>query len=532
MKFGEFKLGEVKGGILAHSLRLESGERLRKGSVVDDAMLDKLAVEGVSSIIAALPETGDVLEDDAARRIAEEFRHSSLRFDDATTGRVNIFALENGVFRVSKAAVDAINALDPGITLATLADKSEVNSGRMVATIKIIPYAVSGDAIESIAELHLDEAMRVENFKPFRIGLVQTVLDGTKPSVLDKTKRILGRRLELSGSSVVHEIRTGHRTDEVAVAIAKLKPDVDLVILFGASANSDVQDVIPAGLIAAGGDVIRFGMPVDPGNLLVIGKLEGTPVIGAPGCARSPAENGFDWVLQQVLAGSDLADIDVAGMGVGGLLMETGARPHPRLGKGAPKGKAAAIILAAGQSRRMGKANKMTVEIEGKPMVRHVAEAALASSVSDVFVVTGHEPEDVKSALDGLDITYLHNDRFAEGLSRSLTAGIKGLPGDVDRALILLGDMPYVTASMINELLDAGDSGSDIVMSTFEGKRGNPVLWPRRFFEELTRIEGDTGARHVIGANSDQVVEVEIGSAAAIDLDTPEAVAAAEKSAK
>ncbi|MEL7430740.1 MAG: NTP transferase domain-containing protein, partial [Pseudomonadota bacterium] len=255
--------------------------------------------------------------------------------------------------------------------------------------------------------------------------------------------------------------------------------------------------------------------------------LNGKPVLGAPGCARSPAENGFDWVLQQVLAGFSPDTIDIAGMGVGGLLMETGMRPHPRLGKDKQKGgKTAAIILAAGQSRRMGDANKMSVEIGGKAMVRHVAEAAVASGVSQTLVVTGHEPDVVHEALSGLDVGFVHSPRFNEGLSQSLAAGISALDDKITGAVILLGDMPFITSGMINEMLEAGGTSRSIVMATHNGKRGNPVLWPSRFFQALTQIEGDTGARHVIGMHSHEVVEVELGEAAALDLDTPEAVAA------
>jgi len=529
MKFGDFQLSEVQGAILAHSLNLPTGEKLKKGIVIEDHHLVLLRENKIQSVIAAVPEDGDVLENDAATQIAEALNHPSLRFDEASTGRVNIFARENGLFRVSGKAIDAINTLDPGITLATLHDKSEVNAGRMVATIKIIPYGLAGKTLEAIHALSLKGTLQVDGFSSARIGLIQTILDGTKPSVLDKTRRMLERRLELSGSVVVRECRTGHTITEVSDAIAELNGKSDLIIVFGASANSDVEDVVPAGLVSAGGEVIRFGMPVDPGNLLVIGEIGKIPVIGAPGCARSPAENGFDWVLQQVLAGSSPAKIDIAGMGVGGLLMETGARPHPRLGKEKRDGKTVAVILAAGQSRRMGNANKMTVEIDGKPMVRHVAEAALSSTTDSVFVVTGHRPDDVKLALEGLDVTFVHNPDYSGGLSTSLANGIGAVSDQAEQTMILLGDMPYLEASMINEIVEAGKDNGNIVMATCDGKRGNPVLWPRRFFEELTRIEGDTGARHVIGANADQVVEVEIGSAAAIDLDTPEAVKAAEQ---
>src|SRR6202011_4010190 len=133
-----------------------------------------------------------------------------------------------------------------------------------------------------------------------------------------------------------------------------LKSGAELVIVFGASAIADKRDVIPAAVEAIGGRIEHFGMPVDPGNLLLIGEARNRPVLGAPGCARSPKENGFDWVLMRLLAGLPVGRGDINGMGVGGLLMEIVTRPQPRE-EPSPSGKrTAALLLAAGRSTRMG----------------------------------------------------------------------------------------------------------------------------------------------------------------------------------
>ena len=154
-------------------------------------------------------------------------------------------------------------------------------------------------------------------------------------------------------------------------------------MVFGASAMVDADDVVPAGIREAGGTIRHLGMPVDPGNLLILGEIGGKPVIGAPGCARSPKENGFDWVLNRLLAGLDVTPDDITGLGVGGLLMEIVSRPQPREGgeseaEAAHEKKVAALILAAGQGRRMGGPHKLLATIDGKPLVRIAAEAALS----------------------------------------------------------------------------------------------------------------------------------------------------------
>jgi len=183
--------------------------------------------------------------------------------------------------------------------------------------------------------------------------------------------------------------------------------------------------VLAGDIEAAGGEIEHFGMPVDPGNLMLIGRLRGQAVIGAPGCARSPKENGFDWVLMRLLAGLPVSRADITGMGVGGLLMEIVTRPQPREEAAPEHGRqVAAVVLAAGRSTRMGAINKLIAEIGGKPLVRIAAEHALASRAKPVIVVTGHEREKVEGALAGLPVRFVHNPDYAEGLGTSLKAGI------------------------------------------------------------------------------------------------------------
>jgi molybdenum cofactor cytidylyltransferase len=274
-------------------------------------------------------------------------------------------------------------------------------------------------------------------------------------------------------------------------------------------------------------------MPVDPGNLILIGRAQGFPVLGAPGCARSPKENGFDWVLMRLLAGLSVTRADVTGMGVGGLLMEIVTRPQPRVAQGAAEGrKVTAVVLAAGRSTRMGGPNKLLAELNGKKLVRIVTEQALASTASPVIVVTGHQRAEIEQALSGLDVRFVHNPDFAAGLSSSVKAGISAIADDTDGAVVCLGDMPLIDARLIDRLSKAfaPDSGALIVVPVAAGRRGNPVLWSRRFFPELMTLDGDIGARHLIAKHADAVTEVEVeGKSAFLDIDTPEMLAEAQE---
>jgi molybdenum cofactor cytidylyltransferase len=271
-------------------------------------------------------------------------------------------------------------------------------------------------------------------------------------------------------------------------------------------------------------------MPVDPGNLMLIGKVRGQPVLGAPGCARSPKENGFDWVLMRLLAGIPVTREDITGMGVGGLLMEIVTRPQPREKLDATGGRrVAALVLAAGRSTRMGAVNKMLAQIGGKPLVRIAAEQALASRARPVIVVTGHEREKVESALKGLPVRLVHNPNYVDGLGTSLKVGIAAVPEESDAVIVCLGDMPQVDAALIDRLIAAFDPerGGLVVVPSIDGRRGNPVVWSRRFFQDLMGIQGDVGARYLIGNYAESVVEVPVaGEAALTDVDTPESLSA------
>ena len=373
--------------------------------------------------------------------------------------------------------------------------------------------------------------IRVAPYKVHRVGVVSTVLPGLSPKVIEKTLKITAARIAPAGAKIIAERRVPHEQTALAQAIDELlKAGAELVIVFGASAIADRRDVIPAAVEAVGGEIEHFGMPVDPGNLMLIGRARGQAVLGAPGCARSPKENGFDWVLMRLLAGLPVTRADITGMGVGGLLMEIVTRPQPREEDVPETGRrVAAVLLAAGRSTRMGAVNKMLAEIGGKSLVRIAAEQAVASRAQPVIVVTGHEREKVEVALKGLPVRLVHNPDYSEGLGTSLKAGIASVPQEADAAIVCLADMPQVDAALIDRLISAFDPerGALVVVPSIDGRRGNPVVWSRRFFHDLMSIQGDIGARHLIGNYAEAVVEVPVaGDAALTDVDTPESLSA------
>lgn len=531
MEFDRFALADAEGAVLAHSVK--AGDVvLRKGHVLGARDLERLAGAGVQSVVAARFGDGDVPEDQAAAELAVSMGGEGVAPAAPFTGRANLHAEAHGVLVVDRERIHRFNRIDEAVTLATLPEHAVVEPRQMVATVKIIPFAISASLLTRCrAVLAEGPLLRVAAFRPWRARLIQTELPSVAAKVLDKTVRVTRDRLAAVAGDLVGEARCAHSSAAVSAAIREaLAAGCDMVLIAGASAITDRHDVLPAGIEAAGGTVEHFGMPVDPGNLLLLARLDGRPVLGLPGCCRSPKLNGLDWVLQRLAAGLPLTGREIMGMGVGGLLSEIPSRPQPREGdaRPAPTG-VAALVLAGGQSRRMGGPNKLLAEVAGKPMVRHVVEAAIASRADPVLVVLGHQQHEVRQALRGLKVRFAHNPDFALGLSTSLKAGLAALPGEAAGAVVCLGDMPGVTTALIDRLIAAFDpiEGRAIVVPTRHGKRGNPVLWARAFFAEMQAVSGDVGARHLIGEHAGSVVEIEADSDGPLqDIDTPEALAA------
>jgi len=530
MKFGPVPVGEAAGAVAVHSIRT-GGFVLKKGTRIGAAEIAAMRNAGIAEVTVARLEPGDVSEDEAAADIAAALAGEGVRIEDAFTGRVNLFADTAGVLVVDRQAIDDLNRVDEAITFATLEAYAPVVEGEMIGTVKIIPFAVAAAARDAavVAARAAAPLIRVAPYRIKKVGVVSTVLPGLADKVIAKTLKVTADRLAPAGATIIAERRVPHDADSLAGALREmLATGAELVLVFGASAIADRRDVIPAAVEAVGGRIEHFGMPVDPGNLMLIGQIGGKTLLGAPGCARSPKENGFDWILARLLAGLPITRRDITSMGVGGLLMEIVTRPQPRAAPQPDGRRIAAIVLAAGRSTRMGGPNKLLAEIGGKALVRIAAEQALASRADPVIVVTGHQRERVEQALAGLSVRLVHNPDFAEGLSTSLKTGVAAVPAAADGAIVCLGDMPQVRAAMIDRLIAAFDPERSalIVVPTIEGKRGNPVLWSRRFFPELAALEGDAGARHVIATYGEAGVEVPADTAALVDIDTPDALRA------
>ncbi|MCV6824648.1 MULTISPECIES: molybdopterin-binding protein [Halocynthiibacter] len=327
MKFGPVPTETALGAILAHSVSVgDTGElRLRKGITLTQKEIDLLLQAGIEEVSVARLGPHDLDENTAATRVAEALVEGcdELRLSNAGTGRVNIFAKAAGVTRVDAAKIHALNAIDPMITVATAPPYARAAKGQMIATVKIISYGVAESHIAEVADIAVG-GLGLETPVYSTACMIETVGQAKSDKGFEATRA----RVETLGVHLTRGPRIDHNVEAISEALQAAKQEVLLILT--ASATSDIDDIAPTALKQAGGKVTCYGMPVDPGNLLFFGTLGPKPVIGLPGCARSPALNGADWVLERLLCGIDVTQSDISKMGVGGLLKEIPTRPHPR----------------------------------------------------------------------------------------------------------------------------------------------------------------------------------------------------------
>ncbi len=522
MKFGAVPLAKAMNAILAHGVKHANGV-FKKGRVLSSEDIAALAAAGVANVIVAQLENDDVGEDDAARQLAVAVAGQGIVAQQAFTGRANIYSTLHGVVVIDCARVNAMNHVDEGLTLATLPPYTVVAPKQMVATVKVIPFSITQEVLgRALRSVDGEPFFNVRAFKRQHISLIITTVPQTKASLVAKSEAAMRERMRAFGLDLQTVITVPHVEDDVCSALQMLKQaGSDCILLFGASAIVDRNDVIPAALVRAGGDVVHLGMPVDPGNLLLLGRLSECPVIGVPSCARSPKRNGFDWVLERVLADVAVTGHDIMDMGVGGLLSEIPSRPSPRELQLPRAARVVAVVLAAGLGRRM-QGPKMLADFHGRSVIAETISNIAASSVDEIVVVTGHDQERVSAAVQAPKVRIVHNPNYESGMASSLRAGVMAAQG-ADAVLICLGDMPKVSATVIDRMLAAFNPTEhrSIVVPKFKGEFGNPVLWGAEHFVHLMALEGDKGARHLIADLKSEATEIEGDEGVLLDADTP-----------
>ncbi len=332
MKFGDVPIDEAAGAILAHKLYDAAGKLVfNKGHVLREANLNVLRQQGLKAVTVTQLGAADLHEDAAAERIGKAVAGANVRWRTPGVGRANLTATQRGVLHVDVPKLELINNIYDGITIATLREYSLVDAGEMLALVKVVPFGVPGARVvdvERIAEPNL-AILRVLPLQKKRVALVVSGTEATRERLLRSFHSPVKHRIEAWGSELLEPTYVQHDEKSIAAAIRSFS-DADMILVASISAIIDREDIVPSALLLAGGSITLHGVPVDPGTLLMMGYLGEVPVVGAPGCIKSPKINVIDWILPRLLTGERLTRANLVSMGHGGLLKDIAERPMPR----------------------------------------------------------------------------------------------------------------------------------------------------------------------------------------------------------
>ncbi len=522
---------ESLGSVIAQTYNLP-GKTISKGTFMTSEIVDYFKEGDVQNILCAVPENDDIHEDEAANIISNAIDRSHLYTESASTGRVNFKSRSLCLVRYERELIKEVNLVDESIAFSIVEHNQLLAKNDLIATLKIIPFFTQKKYVDQVISiLAKNELFKTHSLNKKEVSLIQTSFEWQKKSMFKATSNVTRNRLEALDCSLNEEKLIRHDFELIRSEIrSSIESGIDILLISGASAIIDRFDYIPKAILSEGGEIIQYGLAVDPGNLLLIGKVDNTTVIGMPGCARSPKLNGFDWVLQLMMADIPINREELADMGAGGLLMEIASRPLPRaLARSVSKRekKVMGVILAAGNSTRMGKDNKLLKNVGDAPLIRNTAIEMLKSDLDTCSIVLGYQSDKVAAVIKDLDIRLILNPMWEEGQASSLRAAINTLDATYSDLLIMLGDLPGIKSSHINSIIEehllTDNRKSKITIPSFEGQKGNPVIWGRSFFHDLLNLEGDVGGRTLFSEHPAAINILEMDDPWVVtDADTPE----------
>lgn len=535
MRFENVRTTDAIGTVLGHTHRLriaqttdketekETTQRLSKGTLLNAKHIDMLLQAGVDSVMVAVLETDDVLENVAVERLALLFRDSGVGVESSRQGRCNLYALHRGVLDYDVSLIHRLNALDWRVGMA-IEHGGVVEAGTVFASIKVIPYAVPRTVLDAW-ESALKSERGVEIYPLHRRHVALVVSQSSEQaSSIQRIVDVHRSRIEGLGSQIDRVYRCEHTVESIAQSLQSMVMEVwDLVLFYGETAVVDIDDVLPLAIRSVGGEVERVGMPVEPGNMLLLGSIQKRPIVGVPRCAQHIQQSGLDLVLARALSGAPLSSLDIARLGVGGYLKRNDSPIVPK----ERRHTIGAVVLMAGLSSRMKGANKLSMSIpkpdgDGNTTVSvQTVQRVLSAGYAPVVVVTGYQEREIRALLQGLPVRFVHNPAFADGMGTSIAKAFSVLSG-WDAGLLALGDMPFVSPTILKEMYQRSTEYPEhIVVPMHKARRGHPIIFPSALFAELQQCTGDVGARSVLQNHQDIIERVNVSDMSIFwDVDT------------
>lgn len=511
MKFSEKNVNKSLGLILAHSISKDN-VKIKKGTILEKLHIKKLFEIGVKKIFTVKLDKDDIFENEAAKEIGKVFfSKENVRVGKSFSGRVNIFSTSLGIFNVNEKVINKSNSVNYSLTIATLSNNSVVSPGQIIATIKVIPYGVKKSVLNKFLKILNQNTLTIFDVKLRNVSLIVTQRENNSNYLNDKIIDSVNHRLFKLGIRL-NEIHFC-KHDKNALANLLEKISFDLVLILLATATTDINDIGPSAIKLIKGKIIRFGMPVDPGNLLFLGQTRNEKmVIGLPGCIKSKSLNGADWIIERLVCGMTINNEMISSMGVGGLLKEISNRPRPRIIESFSKIKKIDImLLAAGKSTRMQKEDKLLLKKNNKSLLQTSVEECTKANLNKVHVILGYNKDSRKKILKNFDVNVCFFEGYEEGIGASIRYGMQFIKPEVDAVIISLADMPKVKHDLYLRLIEKFNKNKNNeicrLFSSSE-KAGHPILFSKRFFENLRSLTGDTGAKELIKDSQEYLCKI------------------------
>ena len=330
MFFGELKTESSLGGILSSSIEIYKDKnkiKISKGTVINKILIDLFLLNNIEKVKCAKLESDEIDENTTVYEISKKIitsKNSNIKIQNPKNGRCNLISSVDGIIVFQPKQLFCINSVTNDIAIASLKAFSKVKKNQVVASIKAIPFGIKQKYLYEIINIS-EDCFKILPFQKKNIHLIQTTNKNTSAKILEKTLVITKERLFSCGINKIVEKKCYHEMKSICLQLKKsIDEKADIILIFGASAICDINDVIPLSIKKLNGKILRLGMPVEPGNLILLADIEISKkhisIIGMPGCARSKKENGVDWILWRKLCDLKISSSDINHMGNGGLL--------------------------------------------------------------------------------------------------------------------------------------------------------------------------------------------------------------------
>ncbi len=509
MKFEEYTIEEIMQwpderrdrAICAHGMQIH-GMKFPKGSPLS-LLFHNIDLPIDSAVWLAEPDDNDWGEQKICDYLAPLLNGQNMRSEITKTGRVNFYATNDGLLAFDAPNCHQANGLSEHITLAILPPFQMVRRGQLCASLKILPYFVDENLVRQFGQLARQVQCAVHGFMGGRVHLLMTMTDDKRPEDYIKSAIMVQDKLQIYGYKTTTISYCRHDMQEICQKLT-IKGEFDVVCVMGAVAISDRADIVPRALCQLGGTIERFGMPMDPGNLLLLGKLGGAHFLGLPGCAKSRKLNGLDFILMRLSAGLNPTSQQIAQMGVNGILPEDFNRGALRAQKPAIMSQPLIAIMAAGLGRRMGgDIAKPLVIFRDKPLIQWVIEAcmtALPKAEIIVIINSTGQGKKIEEFCKTLGVNAVENPQYAEGMASSLRLASHLALERKSALMVFCADMPNITPPTIEKIWREFQSSPTIcaVQPKFGESFGHPVVLSPRLFAQIAEIQGDMGARQIL----------------------------------